>query len=389
MSGFSLWKNGKKTKDYNFQDRIVKEFIYRSGTGLILHKYIGPHKQDPKDSTLMLPQNENEINELTIQDVLLGENRDRKYSEDLIELRGLYSVTDNDFDLSQFGYMLSGDTIVLEFHTNDIIEKVGRKLMTGDVLELVHLRDDTSLDSEAGEIKKFYVVQDSNRSSTGYGPTWFTHVWRTRCTPIVDSQEYRSILHNQNVSLENEDLNWLTNFETTGESDAGVKDLSRDYDSNVHTVLDKELKQIEVIKEYQRNEVEKRSFYTNHLWIKSVYLQEKTGLISWMLNGDDIPHDFEGEVIFSGSEFPENPEEGDYFIRNDYVPERLFKRVGTTWRKVNDVWRRDWVPAHRLLESFINNDEVTVIGDHEDQVFDERQPLSEVVLPKSKPKVKK
>jgi hypothetical protein len=303
MSGFSLWKNGKKTKDYNFQDRIAKEFVNRSGTGIILHKYIGPHKQDPKNSTLMLPQNEKEINELTIQDVLLGENRDRKYSEDLIELRGLYSVADSDFDLSQFGYLLSGDTIVLEFHTNDIIEKVGRKLMTGDVLELVHLRDDTSLDSEAGEIKKFYVVQDSNRSSTGYGPTWFTHIWRTRCTPIVDSQEYRSILHNQNVSLENEDLDWLTNFEMTGESDAGVKDLSKNGKTNVHSVLDKELQQVEILKAYQKSEVEKRSFYANHLWIKNIHLQSKTGLISWMLNGDDIPNDFVGDVIFSGMNF--------------------------------------------------------------------------------------
>jgi hypothetical protein len=285
--------------------------------------------------------------------------------------------------------MLSGDTIVLEFHTNDIIEKVGRKLMTGDVLEVVHLRDDTSLDSEAGEIKKFYVVQDSNRSSSGYGPTWFTHIWRTRCTPIVDTQEYRSILHNQNVSLENEDLDWLTNFEMTGESDAGVRDVSKEMGDNVHSVLDKELRQIEVIKAYQRSEVEKRSFYTNHLWIKSKYLQDKTGLISWMLNGDDIPHDFVGDVILCGDEFPENSEDGDYFIRNDYVPERLFKKVGSTWKKVNDIWRRDWVPAHRLLESFINNDEVTVLGNHEDQVFDERQPLSEVVLPKSKPKAPK
>jgi hypothetical protein len=127
----------------------------------IVHKYVGPYKQDPKDSSLFLPQNEDELNEMTIQDVLFGENRDRKYSEDLYEVKGIYVLTDNDFDMTQFGYMLGGDSIVLEWHINDLIEKIGRKLMTGDVIELVHLREDDSLDSEAGIIKKYYVVQDA------------------------------------------------------------------------------------------------------------------------------------------------------------------------------------------------------------------------------------
>jgi len=47
-----------------------------------------------------------DINELTIQDVLFGETRDRKYAEDVIELRGTYNISDSDFDMSQFGYML-------------------------------------------------------------------------------------------------------------------------------------------------------------------------------------------------------------------------------------------------------------------------------------------
>lgn len=393
MAGLQLWRDGKKTKDYVFQDRIAREFVNRSGTTFILHKYIGPWKQDPSDSSLMLPQHEEEINEMTIQDVLLGENRDRKYSDDLIELRGSYTVSDSDFDFTQFGLSLSGDTLVVEFHTNETIERVGRKLMTGDVVEVVHLRDDTSLDSEAGIIKKYYVVSDAQKSSGGYGPTWYSHIWRCKCTPIVDTQEYRDILHHQNFELNNDNIDWLTDFALSGESDAGVKDHSKTGEEkqiNNQSIGPFVSREVEVIKENARQEVEKRSFYVRHFYIKTGDEQTKTGLIKYVLNGDGIPENFAGDVIHSGTSFPENPQEGDYFIRTDYSPERLFRRIGVSpaavWRVVNDVWRKDWVPAHRILESFISNNNITSVGVHEDQTFDEKQALSKVVLPKTKQK---
>lgn len=381
MSDFRLWK-GKKTKDFHFQDRVAKEFVYRSGTACFVHKYIGPYKQSTEDSSLAIPT-EMDTNELSVQDVLFGENRDRKYAEDVIELAGVYTVTDHDFDLSQFGYLLSGDNIILEFHTNDTIDKLGRKLMTGDVIELAHLRDDSSLDKDAGEIKKFYVVQDSNKSAIGYGPTWYSHIWKTRCTPIVDTQEYRSILHNDNVDLTNTDIDWLSDFAIDNGSDVGVDNSSKGKE-NVQSTLDSELRHIETIKENHKKEVEKRSFEVSHFFIKEDDQQAKTGLLDYVLNGDGIPENYAGSFIYSGTSFPEEPQEGDYFIRSDYSPERLFRRVGDCWKKVSDIWRRDWVPAHRILESFINNNNVTHVGNHEDETFDEKQALSEVVLPKSK-----
>jgi hypothetical protein len=379
MSGIKLWK-GKKTKDFHFQDRISKEFIYRSGTACYVHKYIGPYEQSSKDSSLSVPT-DLDTNELSLQDVLLGENRDRKYAEDIIELSGAYTVSDNDFDLTQFGYLLSGDSIVLEFHTNDTIEKLGRKLMTGDVIELPHLRDDTSLDQDAGEIKKYYVVQDSNRSAIGYGPTWFSHIWRTRCTPIVDTQEYRAILHNETI-LSQDDISWLTDFAATDGSDSGV---NNDFEGeNVQSTLDADLRHIEKTKEHQRSEVEKRSFEVGHIYVKNSDSKLQNDFVNYIVHGDGIPANFSGEVIYSGDTFPDSPQEGDYFVRSDYEPERLFKRVGSCWKKVHDIWRTEWSPAHRILNSFINNNNITVIGDREDEVFAEKQALSEVVLPKAK-----
>lgn len=382
---FNLWK-GKKTKDYYFQDRVAKDFVNRSGTSCLFHKYIGPYKQSAKDSSSTIPEDDELVNEMTIQDVLFGENRDRMYSDELMDIRGIYTISDNDFDLTQFGYLLSGDSIVVEFHTNDTIEKLGRKPMTGDVIEMVHLRDDTSLDSSAGEIKKFYVVQDSNRSANGYGPTWFSHIWRCRCTPIVDTQEYRSILHNQNKPLTNENIDWLTDFAMTGESDAGVDDGLGNV--NRQSVYDVEMTQMEKNVENAKKEVEKRMFYANHMYIKDKSVQAKTGLINFIHNGDEFPSNFAGDIIYSGDLFPESPSDGDFFVRTDYIPARLFKRVGDCWKKVSDVWREEWVPANRILESYLNNNNITTVGLHEDQTMDEKQALSKILEPKTKDGIK-
>lgn len=384
--GFKLWKGGQKTKDYYFQDRIAEEHIRRSGTSFLLHKYIGPFEQDSKDSTLFLPKNPKEINEMVIQDVLLGENRDRRYSEDIIELTGTYNLNDAAFDISQFGMLQTGDSIIVEFHLNDHIEKVGRRLMTGDVIEVVHMRDDTSLDGNSPPIKKFYVIKEAIRPTTGFAPTWHNHIWRVTCSPIVDTQEYRDILHNQNKTLSDEDFNWFTENILVGESDAGVKDTSvtNETPNNPQSILDITYRQTSVLEEYYKEQVDKRSNYVRHLYFKEGDDLSKQNLIRWMLNGEGFPDNFTGTAIVSGDTFPTNPIEGDFFIRNDYSPERLFKRVGKRWRAINDVWRQEWVPAHRILESYINNERQTSIGIREDQTFDERQPVSKVILPKTK-----
>ena len=48
-------------------------------------------------------------------------------------VRGIYNVQDADFNLSQFGMFLQNDTLFLTVHLNDIVERIGRKPMSGDV----------------------------------------------------------------------------------------------------------------------------------------------------------------------------------------------------------------------------------------------------------------
>ena len=172
MPRLSLYRS-HKGNDFKFMDWNIREQFDIGGTGVHVHKYIGPKQQldtdDPSEPNygsglekdLLTGEEINPegwINETKVQDLLFMENRDRKYDPDVYELRGVYNVTDNDFDLSQFGLFLTNDTLFITFHTNDMIEKLGRKLMPGDVLELPHLRDDLLLSHDRDAINKFYVV---------------------------------------------------------------------------------------------------------------------------------------------------------------------------------------------------------------------------------------
>ena len=146
MPRLSMWRE-HKSADYNFLDRTIKEQFLVGGTAFLVHKYIGP-KAQTGSSDATLPEIQPDADELTIQDVLFLENRDRKYDTDIYELRGVYNVGDQDFDLSQFGLFLQTGTIFMVFHLRDMVDTIGRKLMAGDVLELQHLKDYDALNED-------------------------------------------------------------------------------------------------------------------------------------------------------------------------------------------------------------------------------------------------
>ena len=207
MPRISLWKDGAHTNDYRFFDRRMKEMFTVGGTGINVHKYLGIQNQG--QSTDPSQPNYVEPDPLGIQDFLFLENRDRKYDQDIYSLRGIYSVTDTDFDLSQFGLFLANDTLFITFHENDMLNNLGRKLMAGDVIELPHLTDFSALDESVElSLKRYYVVQEGARPSEGFSPTWWSHLWRVKCGPLVDAQEYNDIL---NKIQEDKDGNETTN----------------------------------------------------------------------------------------------------------------------------------------------------------------------------------
>jgi hypothetical protein len=232
MPRLSLYKP-EKGNDFRFIDKTVWEMFQVGGTDVLIHKYLGPGSSPAWNSTTSYkvgdtaainnrvyravkahtdqqPPNStywdfvrqgtpsqpiySSDNVFNIQDLLFLENRDRKYSQDIYVLRGIYNVQDIDFNLSQFGLFLQNDTIFVTFHINDTVDKVGRKLISGDVIELPHLKDDYAGNDLQYALKRFYVVEEVNRASEGFSVTWYPHLYRAKCKPLVDSQEYKDIL---------------------------------------------------------------------------------------------------------------------------------------------------------------------------------------------------
>ena len=182
-----------KNNDYRYFDRVISEQFTVGGTDLYIHKYLGPVAQTP--SVDFTQPEYVSPNPTQIQDLLFLENRDRKYETNIYRLRGHYNVQNLDFDLSQFGLFLNNDIIFITVHYNDMIDIIGRKLMVGDVLELPHLLDYNPLkETIPVALKRFYQITDANFASEGFSQTWYPHLWRIKCEPLIDSQEFSNIL---------------------------------------------------------------------------------------------------------------------------------------------------------------------------------------------------
>jgi hypothetical protein len=192
MPRLSLWKP-QKANDYRFLDRTISEMFTVGATDLYVHKYLGSN--NPSNSTDLTQPHYDQLDPTNIQDLLFLENRDRKYDPNIYRLRGHYNVQNLDFDLSQFGLFLTNDIIFLTVHYNDMIDVIGRKLMVGDVFELPHLTDYHPLNQTIPiGLRRYYQITDANFASEGFSVTWWPHLWRIKCEPLVDSQEFSQIL---------------------------------------------------------------------------------------------------------------------------------------------------------------------------------------------------
>ena len=267
----------EKGADYYYIDRAVREQFDIGGTDVLVHKYIGPKKSDKDGNPIP-------TDELTIQDVLFLENRDRKYDQDIYQLSGVYNVSDSDFDLSQFGLFLQTGTLFMTFHTNDMIDIMGRKIMNGDVLELMHLIDYNPLDETLPvALKRFYVASDCQRASEGFSPTWWSHMWRVRLNPLTDSQEYKDIL----------------NTITVGANATPISSVLSSIDKYQH-INDAIITQAEV-------EVPKSGYDTSGIYIKSNVFPDEDAVtpqdkVHGYLTGDGVGPN--GLAVASGITFP-------------------------------------------------------------------------------------
>ena len=392
MPKLSMWKP-EKSQDYTFHDNRIREMFTVGGTGVNVHKFLGADTSNNDGSDKTQPSYSTQ-SEKNIQDLLFLENRDRKYDTSIYNLRGIYNVQDIDFDLTQFGLFLQNDTLFISFHQNDMIEGLGRKLINGDVLELPHMRDFYPLDSDLpAALRRYYVVQDGNRAAEGFSPTWYPHIWRVKCTPLVDSQEYRAIF---DQTAKKQD-----GTEVTG-TDNKLRDLLSTYKQELEI-------NTKIIEEAEK-EVPKSGYDTSSFFVvpterdgTPVDNEEDSadtttvGASSTLVTADEIPITPSAEgytgyntgdgiapngyPVTPGTSFPTSPTVGDYVLRLDYKPNRLFRYDGNRWVKIEDAVRTNTTGGlgSTQKDRFVNNTDTYT--DEDGNTKKTRQRLSDALTP--------
>ena len=437
MPRLSMWRPNK-TNDYRFFDRTISEMYTVGGVDVYLHKYLGPKtgEGDSVDSGNYdaTQPNYTVTDPLFIQDLFLLENRDRAYDPDVYRMRGVFNIQDIDFDLTQFGLFLNNDTLFITFHYNDMIDTIQRKIMSGDVLEVPNLKDPNPLNAAIPKaLPKYYVVQDAAYASEGFAREWLPHTWRVKATPMVNAQEYQEIINkpfvseniwdpgnfypagtivnagdvyyrariNTPVGTEITDTTYWEPYTPETIADAAStrnKDLEINDAILTQAGIDVPLSGYDTVKFYIfPTNPDGTPADPNSVTIDSTNIDvDQTGVnvadaaqtpradgyTLGYLTGDGIAPN--GLPVTPGIAFPGNPQEGQYALRLDYFPNRLFRYNGRAWIKIEDSVRTDLAngPGNNTLRSsFVNNTYTVPTTDLGN--IPSRQSLSELLRPRA------
>jgi hypothetical protein len=461
MPRLSLYKP-EKGNDFRFIDRSAWEMFQVGGTDVLVHRYIGPGAAIQGDTPSTPTYTSNNV--ANIQDLLFLENRDRKYDPDVYVMRGVYNISDIDFNLSQFGLFLQNDTIFITFHITDTVEKLGRKIIAGDVIELPHLKDEYALNDLTFALKRFFVIEEVSRAAEGFSATWYPHLYRAKCKPLVDSQEFKQILddiadsefykgtYNSTITYYPGDVVLAANgkkYQVTQEV-TGVAPPNNTYYALADTLRDvvstyeKEMQITAAVLDQAESDAPRSGYDTSKYYTlqrtddgtaelasvdaslvtvdaqtqatdlagnllydtdgNAVYVGQTASSVilpaegdgyEGYLTNDGIPPN--GAPFTAGISFPANPVNGQFALRTDYLPNRLFRFNGTRWRKfednvrmtMNNLGASDVAAGNTFAgkdvrqtqkATFINNPTVNTI---DGQTVKEKQSLSKALRPEA------
>jgi hypothetical protein len=303
------------------------------------------------------------------------------------------------------------------------VEKLGRKIISGDVIELPHLKDEYALNDFQFALKRFFVVEEVNRAAEGFSVTWYPHLYRAKCKPLVDSQEFKEILDGAAGEGSDQSLrDIMSTYEKEMQITQAVLNQAESdapksgYDTTRHYMIQKDINgKVELVDaslttslasfQTQATDAEGNLLFDQNndpiyvgntastIYQSPEYDGPMTG------DGDGIPPN--GAPFSAGISFPLQPSVGQFCLRNDFLPKRLFRYNGSRWVKVEDVTRmtmsnigaedvaaggspndvfldKDIRLTHKT--SFINNNTESVLNG---KPIKEKQSLSKALRPKA------
>lgn len=338
----------QRSLNYNYIDRVVKSYIEQGGA--IFHIY-------PLIATIDTNGNEHLIEQGSVGDSVLNENPKRKYSKETYDLWGVTMMNTPTFSFNFDGLsLLDGDEKEISFHYNSMVAQLGRKIVIGDVIEWSWLRDLDILGSETAA-NKFYQVTSSERDEKGWAANYKYHLWKIKCKPITNSPEFSDLFNNGEENTFYEDVN--------SENGGGGMDPN-------NTTNDNELKNNDdVLEEAEINGPSYRLHDEHHIYLdKNDKIYDEYG--RFIPQGiDGIPNDLNCDNIKYGEFFPDSSEvkNGDYFLRSDYNPPRLYQRIINEntnqghWKLVEYDNREEWTGVPAIIRRAINMNEKIILND--------------------------
>jgi hypothetical protein len=327
------------------------------------------------------------------------------------------------------------------------------------------------LNDLAFALKRFYVIEDVTRAAEGFSVTWYPHLYRAKCKPLVDSEEFKDILDSiadsdnykgpwedgviyypGDVVTGSDGQNYTciagpegTSTEPPNPSFWEISDSLRDIISTYNTemqITSAVLNQAEA--DAPRSGWDTSKFYTvqkdadgrvelitadTEFLDTSLQTQATDEQGNLLFDDDNNPvyvgvtaatvfrppeySDYEGQWLVgdgqppngapftAGISFPLAATDGQYCLRTDYMPNRLFRFNGSRWVKMEDNVRMtmsnmgykevqsggspDDVFLNKEVRqnqksTFINNETVSRING---KVVPEKQALSKVLRPKA------
>ncbi len=315
------------SKDQELIDRIIREHIEIGGVVVYVFRLMGSPAQS---RDIVNARTDPGIAEpvdiasyLGIQDPLFGEIRDRTYDLDHIpRLRGVFKVSQNDIIYGRFGAQgLNNDVFSIEFHTRTVEEQLERRFIIGDVLEFPHLKDI----SVTGNVAvKLYEVARVMKSPNGWDQRYANHVLSLILRPVRDQQEFIQI-------MERKDQYGKT---VADQVSVGFNILK----------MNKALAE-------KAEELAPQSVRD----IEGIYVDpddKRKGIDQWIDDGK-AP---DGVYYGKGTEFPLNPQDFDWFLRVDMLPNRMFQFYEGIWNTKQKDVNLKWQPYAWVVElqSFIS-----------------------------------
>jgi hypothetical protein len=273
------------------------------------------------------------------------------------------------------------------------------------------------------------VIQDASFASEGFSQTWLPHLWRVKATPLTNAQEYKDILKKPVVMEQIWDPgNFYPAGDIVNQSDvyyqaianvpAGtpITDTSKwvvytpPTQSDVFSTRTKDNQINDAILTQADVEVPLSGYDVTKFYITPTLLDgqpanpygltadtgttadgteggmnvtpRSDGYTMGYLTGDGLaPNAF---PVTPGVSFPVNPVSGDFALRLDYQPNRLFRYDGRRWIKIEDRVRTDLNngPLNKTLRSgFVNNTYTVPTTDMGN--IPSRQSLSEILRPRA------